>query len=349
MRRAIFLEKINEQLRSSLKRDILATRIELALPPPSPSLALPGEPPVPWTRWLESFQTYSDALGQHEVSDARKKAILIHCLGTEGRQIFWTLGPAEMYEDAVSLLGSHFAAPQSVILWQILFRRRRQQPGCDNVVADLLSRYTQYPAAPDSISQEPDLSQMMHTPLKAAVSFDELRLASEPDPVLPQLRTYIRTGWPTEVSAEVTPYHRVRDELSCWNEHCVARGAVTVVPSSLQARVLSMAHEGHLGIVHVKPRCRDLVWWPGIDRDIENLVRDCAACLMSRKMGQPAPPPLQPPVWPILGNISNWISVGNYMEFHTSSGSSLWCMISTLSGLRWSPLALSRHGYSLTF
>ncbi|XP_048859259.1 uncharacterized protein LOC125726839 isoform X2 [Brienomyrus brachyistius] len=72
--------------------------------------------------------TYSDVLGQHEVSDARKKAILIHCLGTEGRQIFRTLGPAEMYEDAVSLLGSHFAAPQSVILWQILFRRRRQQP-----------------------------------------------------------------------------------------------------------------------------------------------------------------------------------------------------------------------------
>ncbi|KAJ8375497.1 hypothetical protein SKAU_G00060770 [Synaphobranchus kaupii] len=40
-----------------------------------------------------------------------------------------------------------------------------------------------------------------------------------------------------------------------------------------------MAHEGHLGIVKVKQRCRDLVWWPAIDRDIEAMVRGCTACL----------------------------------------------------------------------
>eukprot|EP00063_Salmo_salar_P068290 XP_014043125.1 PREDICTED: uncharacterized protein K02A2.6-like [Salmo salar] len=59
-----------------------------------------------------------------------------------------------------------------------------------------------------------------------------------------------------------------------------------------------MAHEGHLGIVKVKQRCRDLVWWPGIDHDIEALVRDCAACLLSGKTGQSALPPLQPLAWP---------------------------------------------------
>ena len=31
-------------------------------------------------------------------------------------------------------------------------------------------------------------------------------------------------------------------------------------------------HEGHLGIVKVKQRCRGLVWWPGIDRDVEAIV-----------------------------------------------------------------------------
>lgn len=92
----------------------------------------------------------------------------------------------------------------------------------------------------------------MHTTLKASVSINEFRQASEQDLVLAKLHTYIYTGWPTKVSAELTPCHRVRDELSCWNEHCVARGAVTVVPSSLQAYVLSMAHEGHLGILCVK-------------------------------------------------------------------------------------------------
>ncbi|KAI7809155.1 hypothetical protein IRJ41_000814, partial [Triplophysa rosa] len=59
-----------------------------------------------------------------------------------------------------------------------------------------------------------------------------------------------------------------------------------------------MAHEGHLGIVKLKQRCRDLVWWPGIDRDIEGLVRDCEPYLLSGKSGQPVPTPLQPVPWP---------------------------------------------------
>ena len=59
-----------------------------------------------------------------------------------------------------------------------------------------------------------------------------------------------------------------------------------------------MAHEGHLGKVKLKQRCRDLIWWPGIDRDIKAMVKDCAACLVSGKTGPLTPPPLQPLIWP---------------------------------------------------
>ena len=55
-----------------------------------------------------------------------------------------------------------------------------------------------------------------------------------------------------------------------------------------------MAHEGHLGIVKVKQRCREVVWWPGIDGDVEAMVRDCTACLVSGKTGPLPAPPLQP-------------------------------------------------------
>ena len=41
-----------------------------------------------------------------------------------------------------------------------------------------------------------------------------------------------------------------------------------------------MAHEGHLGIVKLKQRYHNLVWWPGIDKDIEALVKECPACLV---------------------------------------------------------------------
>ena len=144
-------------------------------------------------------------------------------------------------------------------------------------MADLLSRATRTTpapapgAGPDAIESE--LILILHAPLQAAVSLEDLRLASEEDPTLSRLRTYIREGWPEKVPEELASFHRVKDELTCWNGVCVARGLCTFFPIDLRARVLAMAHEGHLGIVKVKQRCRDLVRWPGIDRDIETMVK----------------------------------------------------------------------------
>ena len=172
-------------------------------------------------------------------------------------------------------------------------------PGKENVVADLLSRATPDPA-PDTVQDpsEPELILMLHTPLQAAISLQELQEASAQDPVLAQLCTYIQEGWPVRVLEELAPFHRVKGELSCWNNVCVARGLRTVVPSTLRARVLAMVHEGHLGVVKTKQRCRSSVWWPGVDRDVEVMVKDCTACLTSGKTGLPPPPPLQPLPWP---------------------------------------------------
>ena len=98
--------------------------------------------------------------------------------------------------------------------------------------------------------------------------------------------------------------HRWADCLQQYNfrlhftpgrENVVADLLSRAIPNSPPA----MAHEGHLGIVKLKQRCRDVVWWPGIDREIETLVKDCTACLLSGKTRAPAPPPpMQPLDWP---------------------------------------------------
>ncbi|KAI3364021.1 hypothetical protein L3Q82_010786 [Scortum barcoo] len=127
-------------------------------------------------------------------------------------------------------------------------------PGRDNVVADLLSRATPCSALETAQDpQEPELILMLHTPLQGAVSLQELEAASAQDPVLTQLRTFIRGGWPTKVPEDLQPFYRVKAELSCWNDVCVARGLCTVIPSALRARVLTMMHEGHLGFVKPLP------------------------------------------------------------------------------------------------
>lgn len=41
---------------------------------------------------------------------------------------------------------------------------------------------------------------------------------------------------------------------------------------------MKLAHEGHQGIVKTKSLLREKVWFPGIDRLVENEIQNCLAC-----------------------------------------------------------------------
>ena len=94
----------------------LATKMEFPLPPLPPFLALPGEPPIPWSRWHESFENFILAAGLADAREERRRALLVHNLGSEGQRIFSTLGPSPSYAECVTKLSGHFAAPQSTML-----------------------------------------------------------------------------------------------------------------------------------------------------------------------------------------------------------------------------------------
>ena len=82
--------------------------VEILLSTPPAFLALPSEPPEPWNRWILSVQAYLLALSLEDVSDAGKRALLLHCLGTEEQRVFCTFGPADTYNEAVAALKAHF-------------------------------------------------------------------------------------------------------------------------------------------------------------------------------------------------------------------------------------------------
>ena len=54
-----------------------------------------------------------------------------------------------------------------------------------------------------------------------------------------------------------------------------------VIPRK-QQEVLAELHVGHTGIVKMKSLARLHVWWPGIDKSIENIVQDCVPCQSNR-------------------------------------------------------------------
>ena len=76
----------------------------------------------------------------------------------------------------------------------------------------------------------------------------------------------------------------------------------------LRSRVIEICHEGHMGIVKTKQLLRSKVWFPGIDRHVENLVADCLpsqACL-SRATRDPLK--MSPPLKGL------WVQVSAYMR-----------------------------------
>ena len=50
------------------------------------------------------------------------------------------------------------------------------------------------------------------------------------------------------------------------------------MPTSLQARAVQLAYEGHQGTSKTKALIRSKVWFPGLDTAVDNAVRRCIPC-----------------------------------------------------------------------
>ncbi|XP_015271459.1 PREDICTED: uncharacterized protein K02A2.6-like, partial [Gekko japonicus] len=127
-----------------------------------------------------------------------------------------------------------------------------------------------------------------------AYDFD---LEHRKDSVLSRVLNWVWRGWPVgSVEPEFGPYKSRQNELSI-SKGCVLWGNRVVVPDKLRTRVLESLHEGHPGMVHTKALARGYVWWPGLDKEIEEWVRGCPKCQQVR----PDPPQATPQGWESSG------------------------------------------------
>ena len=95
---------------------------------------------------------------------------------------------------------------------------------------------------------------------------------------------HTKYGWPKDKSTVAGALKKFWDQqgyLSIHND-LLLRGSRLVIPQSLRRAVLKNLHDGHQGITKTRQLASQSVWWPGVSRDIDELVQSCDTCEKKR-------------------------------------------------------------------
>ena len=107
-----------------------------------------------------------------------------------------------------------------------------------------------------------------------------IQQATESDATLRELKSIIRKGWPPtkeEASASIRDYFPFREELSLQNG-LVFKGERLVFPTSVREDMLTKIHASHMGIQGCLRRAREVLYWPGMNKDVKQYVAKCEVC-----------------------------------------------------------------------
>ena len=208
--------------------------------------------------------------------------------------------------------------------------------GKDHLAADALSRFpVDQPSLEDELCEahaEAAVKIQFADKSTHDIQLTEVAEHQKTDGQLCQVINYVQSGWPdtlNEVDAVAKPFWSVRHNLytaSVGENSILLMNGRAVIPTSHQQRMLKSLHEGHQGIDKTRRRARDCVYWPGINRQIEDMVKRCSQCLTLLPVNPKEPlqqPPLPTRPWDKLGadlyslNGNEYLIVTDYLPFFT--------------------------------
>ena len=194
--------------------------------------------------------------------------------------------------------------PMHISPMRIQRMRLKLQPYTFNLVhvsgkniglADCLSRFPQEPDLEDEVMDDDlmvciadTVSQNIHSKLKAETDNDE---------ELQELKKLILFGWQKNQRSTDhigNLYGEYQGELSTYNG-VIYRGDRVVIPRSMRPEMLNTLHTSHMGIVKTKQRARDIIFWPGMNKQIEEMIKKCPTCLEFQNK-QPKEPMIPHPI-----------------------------------------------------
>ncbi|XP_046571089.1 uncharacterized protein K02A2.6-like [Haliotis rubra] len=167
--------------------------------------------------------------------------------------------------------------------------------GKDIPVADTLSRKF-LTTKDDGMSEE--MEAQVHMVLANLPVSDhkmsQLRDAINNDVQMQQLRTTILNGWPdsrSECPESIIEYWNHRDQLTVM-DGLIFKGEKIIIPKGQRSELLQKIHSSHFGMEKCKERARDILFWPGMNTEIEAAVANCTVCCEKQRSNSKEP--LQP-------------------------------------------------------
>jgi len=169
-------------------------------------------------------------------------------------------------------------------LMEFVFSTHWKQ-GKEHAAPDALSRSpVRQPEPSDSVDDDiPEIRSIAVAALQGDtmnIRLEKLETATNADPELQLLAETIRTGFPDhrqDIPEAVRQYWPMQSSLTV-DGNLILCGSRLVIPGSMRKATLQQLHDSHQGIHRTKARARQIVYWPGIDNDIERVVKSCADC-----------------------------------------------------------------------
>lgn len=118
--------------------------------------------------------------------------------------------------------------------------------------------------------------------------FVDIQKQLELDEEMIELHKQVLEGWPEnkdKINNNLTPYWKYREDITIANG-LIWKSDKIIIPKVMRSEMLKKIHIGHMGIEKCKLRAREIIFWPGINNDIENMIKGCNICLTHRKNNQ---------------------------------------------------------------
>ena len=178
---------------------------------------------------------------------------------------------------------------QRLLMRMMRYNPRAQHvPGKQLVIADTLSRHPLTTCGSEDEQTAEEIRMYVNEVARSwpvsNVRLDEIREASDRDPVMQEAMKFTVEGWPKkggDLTSDIRDLYSVRSNLSVVDGLLVYNGRI-VIPSALRSKILEIVHHGHQGVTKCNERAKEAVWWFGIGKEIKRVVGHCRECQEKR-------------------------------------------------------------------